>query len=433
MRPLTRAGGQPPRASGSFHDDLLDFLMHNHARCGPVFVARLDRVGPTVVVGTRDGVRELFARERGALEVFNTPLVHDLFGRCVFNLTGSEHVRSRRLLRASLGRRALRPYLDPLRQVAEAHITRWSRQPAFDLYQAARDITLAMSASAILGFAEADPEMNLLGDAFSTFVAATGGPSGYLRRWSPGYWAGRRARADLNALFVCQIIRSVDTPRTDVLANLAASWTDADPALGQLGDHMLALLIAARETTASLITWCLAELAQHADLAAEVATEAGRASDNPALFLDRDALPQTRAVLAETQRLHSPNMISVRRAMYPVELGGFTLPAGVLVAYSPSANHFDPLTFTRPFAFRPDRFVAGDASTTDLLTFGGGAHTCLGRHLAELMTLVVLVSVHARWDLTLLDGLPAQVRRLPVKAPVGPLPARLHTVRRRAA
>lgn len=418
--------GLPPRARGKFAADPLGFLLRGHAEFGPVFTTSLDGA-PTAIVGTAAGVGELFAREREQLKISNTALVHDLFGRCIFNLTGPAHGRARRMLRVGLAGAALTSYVSPLLHSTEVSVRQWAGYPHAHLHAAAQALTLRMSAITILGILPQDAaDAEMLRGAFGVFVAATGAPGGRGRYGAPRYWAGLSARRALHELFARRVALRLAEPGSDALSHLARPWQGAGSELGELGDHLLALLIAARETTASLITWYLIELAERPGLAERAAGEARQVTAEPTLLLQRGALPVLRAVLAETQRLHSPNMISVREAVRPVEIGGFTVPAGWHVAYSPSANHFDPGCFSDPLQFRPERFAAGGHSTAALLAFGGGVHACLGKPLAELMTLACAVSVLARWRIRLPQGRPHHVRYLPVKAPRRPVPVVLY-------
>lgn len=376
----------------------------------------------TVLVGTCAGPGEMFAVERGRLEVLNTPLVHDLFDQALFNLTGDGHVEARRRLRPALSGRALPGYVPALLEVAGPVAACWEEQGTRDLYAAAREVTLAMSARVLLGIGPGEADSAVFAAEFEPFVAATGAPPGRRRFAAARYWAGRRARQELRSLFARRVAESVaGADPSSALPGLVAAFEDSPETVGRLSDHLLALLIAARETTASLITWCLVELAHHREYAALAAVEAHAATTEPRLLVKRDALPVLRAVFAETQRLHSPNLLSVREALCPVELGGYRVPAGMRVAYSPSAGHLDPEVFPRPRAFRPGRFLAEHNRGARLWAFGGGAHACPGRPLAELMVLTFMATVLDKGLPQLPGGPPDLIRYRPAKAPLDPV------------
>ncbi|MGH3830314.1 MAG: cytochrome P450 [Pseudonocardiaceae bacterium] len=419
---LGTGAGLPPRCpAAGFDQDPLGVLAEGHRRLGPVFRMTIDGVD-TVLVGTCNGLGELFAAERGRLEVLNTPLVHDLFGMALFNLAGSAHRAARRHLRPPLSNRALPRYAEPLLEVAGPAAARWAAGPARDLYAATRQVTLEMSARVLLGIRSGEADAEFFAAAFDRFVAATAAPGDRGRYLTAPYWTGLRARRRLRTLFARRALAAGREDLAAAFAGLVARFDGAPACAGSLADHLLALLIAARETTASLITWCLVELARHPEHAARAAVEARGAVAESGLLVRREALPVLWSVLAETQRLHSPNLLSFRETVCPVTLGGHRVPAGARVAYSLSAGHFDPGVFPQPQVFRPSRFLSGQASPARLWAFGGGVHACLGRPLAELMALAVLVSVLNQGLPLLPNGPPARVRYRPAKAPIDPLP-----------
>jgi len=417
----------PPRCpSRGFERDPLSVMAKGHRRHGPVLQMLVDGY-ETVVVGSPQGLRELFAAERGRVEVLNTPLVHDLFGQALFNLTGALHVEARRRLRPPLSSRALAGYAEALMAVTESAAAVWAANPREDLYTSAREVTLAMSAQVLLGIGPEEPDAQVLADAFGDLVAATGVSPGGRRYLVQRYWAGMLARRRLGLLFG----RRADSARGRgpgcALEELMHGFVGAPASVGPLADHLLALLIAARETTASLITWCLVELAGDPHHARLAVAEARAALGRPDLLVRADALPVLRAVMAEVQRLHSPNLLSIRRAIAPLSLCGYDIPVGARVAYCTSAGHFDAEDFPQPEAFQPNRFLSGQASSARLWAFGGGSHACLGRPLAELMTMSVLASVLNRGLPRLLDAGPSEVRYRPAKAPIAPVPFALNT------
>ncbi|MFE2639437.1 cytochrome P450 [Streptomyces scopuliridis] len=416
------AAGVPRHPDDGFATDPLGVLEEGHRRHGPVFRMPLDGV-ETVLVGTWAGSGELFAVERGRLEVLNTALVHDLFGRALFNLTADGHGEARRLLRPALSGRALAGYVPSLLEVIGPVAGRWAQHGTADLHGQVRELTGAMSARVLLGIAPGEADAADFAAAFEKFVSATGAPPGPARFTDRRYWAGRSARQDLHTVFARRAAQAAgDAPGGSALPGLVAAFADAPAEAGPLEDHLLALLIAARETTASLLTWCLVELAGNGEHARLAAAEARAVSADPALLVGRGALPVLRSVLAESLRLHSPNLLSMREAVCPLTLGGHRIEAGTRVAYSPSAGHFDPATFPRPYSFRPGRFLAGQASASRLWAFGGGAHACLGRPLAELMALAVMACVLQRGLPRLPDGPPSRISFRPAKAPIDPLP-----------
>ncbi|OHV51760.1 hypothetical protein CgIS1_18095 [Frankia sp. CgS1] len=407
----------------------LDYLIRQHTEHGDMFAMRMAGV-PTVFCGGAGGPAALFQAEPGHLEIYNTGLVHDLFRRAVFNLRGEEHLQARRMLLAGLVGPPLRRYATRALRLAQSHAERWSAAPGFDLYQSARDLTMDVCAQVILGVRPHERDHQALNRLFDVFVRGTDAPSA--RRYaSPAYWRGRRAAAELRALFQRRLGAGPDPSRGDVLSHLA-EYVDQhgmDPA--SLPDHLLALLIATRETTASLLTWLLVELAHDSPLAEAIGAEARTLCAEPDLLVDREAAPSLRAAVLEAERLHSPNTISLRIVVADCSIGGYEVPKGWRAAYSPAANHLMPQLYDSPDQFRSDRFAGKRGhSVSSLLTFGRGLHACPGKQFAELVVLATVTATYAHHRLAVLGGVPTVLRHLPVKAPTTPLPALLTTAGR---
>jgi cytochrome P450 len=82
-----------------------------------------------------------------------------------------------------------------------------------------------------------------------------------------------------------------------------------------------------------------------------------------------------------------------RLVKQPIEIGGWTYPAGVcLVAHSYLIHH-DPAVYDAPYEFRPERFLDEPPGTYTWIPFGGGRRRCLGASFAMLEMKVVLRAV----------------------------------------
>ena len=88
----------------------------------------------------------------------------------------------------------------------------------------------------------------------------------------------------------------------------------------------------------------------------------------------------------------------------PVELHGFKLPPGTIVGCSPAALHRNKAIFGADAdVFRPSRWLEADpqqrrAMERVNLTWGGGARTCPGRYLAEMVVYKAVVALIRAFD-----------------------------------
>jgi cytochrome P450 len=99
---------------------------------------------------------------------------------------------------------------------------------------------------------------------------------------------------------------------------------------------------------------------------------------------DRSLVPQA---IEEALRWETPLLTVARSATEEVELGGVRIPAGSFVAVSLGAANRDPERYPDPDVFDVGR------EDKQHISFGDGAHKCLGMHLARMEMRVLLNAV----------------------------------------
>ena len=143
----------------------------------------------------------------------------------------------------------------------------------------------------------------------------------------------------------------------------------------ELTTYLTVVAGAGNETTTKLIGWFTKLLAEHPDQRA-------------AAVADRGLVPNA---VEEVLRYEPPGPHLARYVAEDVELHGRTVPAGsALLLIAASANR-DPERWDDPDRFDVRRTTAGH------VTFGYGAHFCLGAALARLEGRVVLDEMLQRW------------------------------------
>jgi cytochrome P450 len=193
-----------------------------------------------------------------------------------------------------------------------------------------------------------------------------------------------------------------------ILARARDEETGAPMSSRQLRDEATTLVIAGSETTGNTIAWACYLLARHPEIQQSLAAEAERVlADGDPDYETLNKLPFTRAVITETLRLYSPVWILPRRALTDVELGGYLIPAGSRMLFSPYALNRDPRLHRAPDLFDPDRWTT-DYTRSDLrasfFPFGQGIHNCIGEGFAWTEATLLLSTIAARWQLRLADG-----------------------------
>ncbi len=83
------------------------------------------------------------------------------------------------------------------------------------------------------------------------------------------------------------------------------------------------------------------------------------------------------ALVSESLRLHPPVALQIRMATGSVVIGDAAIKHGDWCLFSILTANRDPKVFPNPETFDPSR------DNRQLITFGRGAHFCLGMHLAR--------------------------------------------------
>ena len=89
-----------------------------------------------------------------------------------------------------------------------------------------------------------------------------------------------------------------------------------------------------------------------------------------------------------------------RYTLQPIELGGFTIPAGLIVGQCYGETTRNPV-FPETEAFAPENFLDGKVKMQRWMPFGGGSRICTGMGLAQLEMAVVVGTAVQRLDLEL--------------------------------
>jgi cytochrome P450 len=113
----------------------------------------------------------------------------------------------------------------------------------------------------------------------------------------------------------------------------------------------------------------------------------------------------------EMFRFESPLPFFDRYAAEEVEVGGITYPRGTRFGLLYGAANRDPAQFDRP-----DHFDVGRTPNRHL-AFGGGAHFCLGNHLARLDMDVIFTTLFRTFRQINLVEVPEYKRSLSVRGP----------------
>ncbi|MFI5507840.1 cytochrome P450 [Mycobacterium sp. NPDC051804] len=172
-----------------------------------------------------------------------------------------------------------------------------------------------------------------------------------------------RAWTELDAYVDGMVAARRDHLTDDLLSELIRAESDGDRMnLDELRMLVAGFLMAGTDTTRNQLAASIQVLCEHPDQWAKL-------RDHPELAMQ---------AVEESMR-HSPAVcIAPRAAVDDVEFGGYWFPAGTFVLVNTFAANRDPAIYDDA-----DRFDIARQDLPAILTFGGGAHYCLGANLAR--------------------------------------------------
>jgi cytochrome P450 len=185
------------------------------------------------------------------------------------------------------------------------------------------------------------------------------------------------AVVQLTEYFTALVAQRRSDPRDDLLSDLVAISDSADGRLSdsELLSNLTLLLVAGFETTTNLLGNGLRIVLQ----------------DPLAGHAVRDGSVPAAAFVEEVLRFDSPVQVTSRTRVEPGVAGGVRVAAGDEIITLLGAGNRDPRRFAAPGKFDPMRSDGGP------LSFGGGAHFCIGAALARLEAAVAFPRLLARF------------------------------------
>ncbi|CAN1143940.1 Abscisic acid 8'-hydroxylase CYP707A2 [Linum perenne] len=171
----------------------------------------------------------------------------------------------------------------------------------------------------------------------------------------------------------------------------------------QIADNVIGVIFAARDTTASALTWVLKYLGQNPSVLQAVTEEQEEIAKEKGSSLsweDTKKMPFTSRVIQETLRAASILSFTFREAVEDVEYEGYLIPKGWKVLPLFRNIHHSPEIFPDPEKFDPSRFEVAPKANT-FMPFGSGVHSCPGNELAKVEILVLLhhLTTKYRWTM----------------------------------
>lgn len=442
----------PGRLAWAFRTDPLDFLVRAAADHGDTVGFRIGG-RPYVLLSDPEAIRDVLVTQAGkfvkshALRQAKVTL-----GEGLLTSDGDFHRRQRKLSQPAFHPQRVGKYAEAMVRRAKQTSGEWRDGATVDLHAEMMRLTLRVVTETLFS-GSVDAEIDRIGHAMDVmvtmfrrarnpwafllnrlplpsnirFVKAVAEVRATVERFVAENRAGGVDRGDL----LSTLIRARDTGGDQaVVASAASGPAGSSSSAGdamtdvQLRDELVTLFTAGHETTANALTFAWHQVAHHPAVADRLFAEvdAALAGRDPTVD-DLDALPYTRAVVAEAMRLFPPAWTLMREAAAPVSIGprAVPLPAGGVVVMSQWIVHRDPKWWPDAETFDPGRWLdeAGNEARPDrgnrpkyaYFPFGGGPRNCIGESFAWTEAILLLATLAQRWRVE--DVSPKPMRLLP--------------------
>lgn len=344
---------------------------------------------------------------------------------------GPAHDRARRLVAPAFSPRRLSAYTAIFAGCAQDSAAGWRDGELRDMHAEMTGLSLRIAGRALLGVDlwELAPWVRDGVEAeFATFAGDNTRDS-----VTAGDFGERRAM--LHRLvddIIAQHQAQRPGDRGDVISALLAVAAEPGGFTSQeVHDHVITLLMAGHETTASALTWTAYLLARHPDVQERLQAEADTLGGRPPSTGDLPSLAYTRAVFSETIRLYPPAWILDRTACADFEIGDIRLRTGSVVAVSPLLLHRDPRWYPDPERFDPGRWLGQRPALPRhvYLPFGIGPRACIGEQFAVAEAVTVLATLAQSWTFRAAPDFEPDVSYLVSLRPAAGMPLTCHARR----
>ena len=363
-----------------------------------------------------------------------------LLGEGLVTSEGEYHDRQRKIIQPAFHPNHIKGYGDIMTTYAVNMCQRWKDGITLDIHKEMINVTSAIISKAVLGsdIKSEEEEGDQVGDALSTcaeYFNRVLMPFGELIEKIPVLPINKGFQAAKNKLdsIVYSMIKEhrdneskgISSSKGGDLLYTLLQAQDAETAIGrmtdsQLRDEVMTIFLAGHETTANALTWTFYLLSQNptveAKLYEELCSVLGNDKDSNSSSTSRSKrrririptiedvpkLEYTEKVFRESMRLYPPAWTIGRQAINDYKVDKYVIPAGSIILMSQYVMHHNPLYYSDPDLFYPDRWTKEAKSQLPRFSyfpFGGGIRGCVGEPFAWMEGVLLIATVCQQWKM----------------------------------
>ncbi|KAG7015108.1 Abscisic acid 8'-hydroxylase 1 [Cucurbita argyrosperma subsp. argyrosperma] len=377
------------------------FFASKKKRYGPIFKSHI--LGyPCVMVSSPEAAKFVLVTKAHLFKPTFPASKERMLGKnAIFFHQGDYHAKLRRLVLRTFMPEAIRNIVPSIESIAKNTVQSWDGQ-LINTFQEMKMFAFEVSLLSIFGKEEALYFEDLKRCYYTLEKGYNSMPINL-----PGtlFHKAMKARKELAHILtkILSTRREMKRDHNDLLGSFMGEkegLTDE-----QIADNVIGLIFAARDTTASVLTWILKYLGENPSVLQAVTDEQEaimkekQSGDDNLTWADTKNMPITSRVIQETLRVASVLSFTFREAVEDVEFDGYLIPKGWKVLPLFRNIHHSPENFPQPDKFDPSRFEVPQKPNT-YMPFGNGTHSCPGNELAKLEMLVLLhhLTTKYRWS-----------------------------------
>ncbi|BBH02676.1 cytochrome P450, family 707, subfamily A, polypeptide 1 [Prunus dulcis] len=337
--------------------------------------------------------------------------------QAIFFHQGDYHAKLRKLVLRAFMPEAIRSIVPDIESIAKASLQSWEGR-LVNTFQEMKTFTFNVALLSILGKDEILYREDL---KRCYYILEKGYNSMPINLPGTLFHKSMKARKELAQILAKIISTRRQRKQVEDHKDLLGSFMGDKEGLTdqQIADNVIGVIFAARDTTASVLTWIVKYLGENPSVLQAVTEEQEAIMRTKEEEEGDDEGNQKALSWADTKKMP----MTSREAVEDVEYEGYLIPKGWKVLPLFRNIHHSPEIFPEPEKFDPSRFEVAPKPNT-YMPFGSGTHSCPGNELAKLEILVFLhhLTTKYRWSMV---GAQNGIQYGPFALPQNGLPIRL--------
>ncbi|GJN09633.1 hypothetical protein PR202_ga27656 [Eleusine coracana subsp. coracana] len=399
-----------------------EWLHQQASTYGPV--SRLSLFGcPTAMLAGASGNKFIFASS-AVINKKPESMARMIGRRTIRDVEGEDHRRVRAIMMQFLRPDACKRYVASIDDEVQRHLdAEWHGRGTVAVMSSMKDLTFDLMCTVIFTLGR-DGEGNAFRQELSTefrqmVKGITAVPLNLpFTSFSKCLAASQRARRMVAGVIKerrAKLESGQSSPADDVITQMIAEGLPEE----EIIDNVMLLMIAAHDTSASLLTFLIRHLDANRDAYDKVVQEQEeiarcKAPGEALTWENLGKMRYTWAAALETLRVVPPIFVINRQTIDDIEFGGYRIPKGWQVLQTTTTTQWDPIIFPDPGRFEPARFENPSAIPPYcFIPFGGGPHICPGNEFARVETLVTMHYIVTRFRWKLAAGCDGSYTRSP--------------------